>query len=208
MIQVLARTLVLTAGPGAPIGPWRPDGPGGPWTRTEKGVATASHQINSCTTGKGKNNNECWARQPHNSPVHLCRLCFPFDRALRLLPACTKDFRYHSSDWVLLRIMTLNGHNQTSVGVGRSADLVAVFSRWSLRSSRTGQTNRALDTITASRTLGPFLALKKRQQSSPAHMRQVRKQLSRGGRAGTGQFHCENGKLTGAPFSPAGPGGP
>lgn len=34
--SMLFRTVVLTAGPGAPTGPWRPAGPGGPWTQTRK----------------------------------------------------------------------------------------------------------------------------------------------------------------------------
>lgn len=40
------------------------------------------------------------------------------------------------------------------------ADLVTVLSGWTLRSSRTGQTNRTLDAVATSRTLRPFLALK------------------------------------------------
>lgn len=40
------------------------------------------------------------------------------------------------------------------------AYLVTVLSGWTLRSSRTRQTDGTLDTITTSRTLRPFLTLK------------------------------------------------
>lgn len=52
--------------------------------------------------------------------------------------------------------VTLYCVNNTMLGV---TDLVTVLTRWPLGSSRSGQTNRTLNSITTSRTLRTFFPL-------------------------------------------------
>lgn len=163
---------MLTAGPGAPIGPWRPPGPGGPWERTRKYHYTIKSLWFLC-----KMHHHVIYIAMYLIGTHLFTLV-SFASFLTVLSNLTLKKSTTASTpklerWLVVKEATILFSRQKRGRFGGSAagedewvrlpDLVTILSWWALRTSRTRQANRTLDTITASRTLGPFLALKEQQ---------------------------------------------
>lgn len=68
-----------------------------------------------------------------------------------------------------LRALASRAERRPRRGLPRSPYLISVFSRGAHRASRTGEPDRALETVSASWALGPFFALKRRKVPGQLH---------------------------------------